>query len=132
MSTDELLALKAKAEAAPAGGWHLHTLNGRLPNVMRRKMSHGEADTFYSTIFGPERTQVAVLDFGYGRKTDEAKALYIVAACNALPGLVDEVLRLRAEVDVLRRFGNKDCTAMADEELAAIRSLTPEPQGDTP
>ncbi len=28
-----------------------------------------------------------------------------------------EVTKLRAEVDALRRFGNKDCTAMADEFL---------------
>jgi exosome complex RNA-binding protein Csl4 len=30
------------------------------------------------------------------------------------------------EVDVLRRFGNKDCTNMADEELDAIRTLMKE------
>ncbi len=29
-----------------------------------------------------------------------------------------QVENLKAEVRVLRQFGNKDCTAMADEELA--------------
>jgi hypothetical protein len=115
MTNDELLALKAKAEAATPGDWHLHTLNGRLPNVMRRKMPHGEADTFYSTIFSPENTQVVVLDFGYGRKTDEAKALYIVAACNAVPGLVDEVLRLREE--------NANLEKQVDGYFNELRSL---------
>ena len=28
------------------------------------------------------------------------------------------VLQKTAEIEVLRNFGNKDCTAMADEELA--------------
>lgn len=32
--------------------------------------------------------------------------------------LLDEVGRLRCEVETLRRYGNKDCTAVADAELA--------------
>ena len=32
-----------------------------------------------------------------------------------------EVERLRREVEVLRQFGNKDCTAMADDLLSAER-----------
>jgi len=28
-----------------------------------------------------------------------------------------KIERLQAEVEVLRRYGNKDCTAMADEQL---------------
>lgn len=35
----------------------------------------------------------------------------------------EEIERLRAEIDVLRRYGNKDCTAMADAEIA--RHTTP-------
>ena len=31
------------------------------------------------------------------------------------------------EIDILRRYGNKDCTAMADEELASIRQPLPNP-----
>jgi len=34
--------------------------------------------------------------------------------------LMHEMDRLRREVDVLRIYGNKDCTAMADEHLASV------------
>jgi hypothetical protein len=32
-----------------------------------------------------------------------------------------EIERLRSEVDVLRRYGNKDCTAMADAAIETKR-----------
>jgi hypothetical protein len=35
--------------------------------------------------------------------------------------LAAEIRNLREEVEVLRRYGNKDCTAMADEALRAAR-----------
>lgn len=31
--------------------------------------------------------------------------------------LSDEIKELRKEVEILRQYGNKDCTAMADEKL---------------
>lgn len=33
----------------------------------------------------------------------------------------DEVHQLKLEIEILRRYGNKDCTAMADEALEAVR-----------
>ncbi len=33
--------------------------------------------------------------------------------------LLAEIERLKTEVDILRRYGNKDCTAMADQAIAA-------------
>jgi hypothetical protein len=33
-----------------------------------------------------------------------------------------EIERLREEIEVLRNYGNKDCTGMADEALARIRA----------
>lgn len=38
--------------------------------------------------------------------------------CGVLAALIDYTQLLQAEVDVLRRFGNKDCTSMADAHLA--------------
>jgi hypothetical protein len=35
--------------------------------------------------------------------------------------LVDEILDLQQEIECLRHFGNKDCTAMADEHLKGLR-----------
>lgn len=57
------------------------------------------------------------------------EAAFIVAAHNDFPALLAaaderdrlaaEVAALRREVEVLRDYGNKDCTAMADEALIA-------------
>ena len=38
-----------------------------------------------------------------------------------IPEICDELLRLREEAYVLRQWGNKDCVAMADEELERRR-----------
>lgn len=38
--------------------------------------------------------------------------------------LMAEVERLRKEIEILRLYGNKDCTGMADDALAAMMELT--------
>jgi hypothetical protein len=44
----------------------------------------------------------------------------------------DQILRLRREVEVLRQYGNKDCTAMADEALEEERAGGVESNGRSP
>lgn len=34
-----------------------------------------------------------------------------------------QIQQLEREIDILRTYGNKDCTAMADEHLAGIKEL---------
>lgn len=58
-----------------------------------------------------------------------APALY-PAYVNDMAGLHGEIERLREEVEVLRLYGNKDCTAMADAELRRRRSPV-EPPGQS-
>lgn len=81
--------------------WFIHNLNGKMPNVMRRKMPHGEADTFFTSIHGPDKMRLVELDWGYGRKADEANAIRIVESVNALAGIA-EPLKLRAALEELR------------------------------
>ena len=79
LTDDELLALKAKAEAATPGpyvvepfvdGIEIHTTDGaKIADIADRSI-HAK-----------------------GMPPDNAR--YIAAACNAVHGLVDEVLRLR-------------------------------------
>lgn len=45
----------------------------------------------------------------------------MLSLMNVAAPAIKERDRLRQEVAVLRQFGNKDCTAMADEELENIR-----------
>lgn len=45
----------------------------------------------------------------------------------ALSGRLQENERLREEIEVLRLYGNKDCTHMADAELARRRAVPQSP-----
>lgn len=74
-------------ETHTPGPYDFRTFDGKLPIVMRRKMPHGEADTFYTTLFNREGSQVVVLDWGYGKKTDEANARLFSAAPELLEAL---------------------------------------------
>lgn len=47
------------------------------------------------------------------------------AMAHAADTHVEEANQLRQEIKVLREYGNKDCTTMADDELARRRSLIP-------
>ena len=44
----------------------------------------------------------------------------VIDSATELAVLHDEIERLREEVRVLRLYGNKDCTAMADEALQEV------------
>lgn len=50
----------------------------------------------------------------HGPRTDKGMAEAGFCVCKAD---AEKLLRLHQEVDVLRRYGNKDCTAMADAAL---------------
>ena len=69
------------------GPWEINTANGRIPVVRRIKMPHQEADTFQSTVQAKTGPMVCRLDFGYGRKTNEADARLIAAAPDLLDAL---------------------------------------------
>lgn len=58
------------------------TFDGLLPIVMRRKQPHGEADTFYTSLFAGNGPRVVELDWGYGSNRNEPYAhLFRAAPC---------------------------------------------------
>ena len=69
------------------GPFNFKTFDGRLPIVMIRKNPHGEADTFYTSIFGTNGMRVVELDFGYGNKRDEQLAHLFCASFDLLQAL---------------------------------------------
>jgi hypothetical protein len=46
------------------------------------------------------------------------RAIMMDAGADEIRRLNEEIRKLQREVEVLRLYGNKDCTAMADEVLA--------------
>ena len=48
--------------------------------------------------------------------------LRITDAVEYVAALEERIAELEFEVDVLRRYGNKDCTWMADEQIAKKRA----------
>lgn len=78
----------------------------------------------------PESSQEEIIE-EYAEMADWAKSIYAEIAnknaesCDALAQeidrLHDEISDLKEEIEFLRRYGNKDCTAMANEALEAER-----------
>jgi hypothetical protein len=52
-------------------------------------------------------------------KMNQARHLLPSPSDERVTELIIEVLRLRREVTYLRHYGNRDCTAQADEAMAA-------------
>jgi len=46
----------------------------------------------------------------------------VIGGANTADQAADEIDRLEQEVEILRLYGNKDCTSMADLELKRLRS----------
>ena len=61
-----------------------------------------------------EFTEAVAYDCGYRSGKDEAQA--------ELTAKDAEITELKHEIEILRQYGNKDCTAMADEVIAKHRS----------
>lgn len=72
------------------GPWHINTAGGRLPVVREIKMPHGEASHYRSSVQG-DSEHVCVIDFGYGKGTDEANARLISAAPDLLKAAKDSL-----------------------------------------
>ena len=71
-----------------------------------------------TTTLTPERRaelRRTRLNRPFGLTQDEYDAL--LALADERDELAKRVAELEAEVETLRRYGNKDCTAMADAEL---------------
>lgn len=64
--------------------------------------------------------KIQAIEADLERVTEEKRQLQI-AVNKATDEIIPERDALKAEVETLRRYGNKDCTAMADE---ALKSLT--------
>lgn len=101
--------------------WFIHNCQGRLPNVIRRPMANGEADTYYSSIHGPDKSQVVTLDWGYGSSTDEADVEFIVRAVNAHDRLVKilELVLLNIE-PIPAKLGGPNWQYLSDEIKKAL------------
>lgn len=93
MTTDELMALKAEAEAATPGPYFVEPFVDGIE--IRTTDGAKIADIADRSIHAK------------GMPPDNAR--YIVAACNAVPGLVDEVLRLREM--------RERCAMLAEERI---------------
>lgn len=64
---------------------------------------------------------VSKLSAAFGITMDDLDHVFGDSA-NEIDGLKKHVSSLRREVEILRRYGNKDCTAMADEELSRLKN----------
>jgi hypothetical protein len=67
-----------------------------------------------------EQRMIFILDKMYDKLSLMEKCLF--QSQNANIDLVKRMNELEEEIEVLRLYGNKDCTAMADEELQRRRS----------
>lgn len=83
-----------------------------------------------------DKRSSAYKQYGYREdgSSDYSKALACILRFRTAPdellireSAFPEIQKLREEIEVLRAFGNKDCTAMADAELARRRSSTNHP-----
>ena len=74
------------------GSLEFRTFDGRLPIVMKRKQPHGEADTFFTSLFGPDGSRTVELDWGYGGRHDEAYAHLFRAAPDLYAALRDMIV----------------------------------------
>lgn len=74
------------------------------------RMEHLIAEQLRSELASKDRIKLI--------EGNKLKALMITRLQSDLARKDDKIKRLENEVDVLRRFGNKDCTAIADAEIA--------------
>ena len=77
------------------------THNDTLPDFMRREIER----------------EIHAAEHPVGMSTHDGKAYIKATTLRKLMRLVADNERLREEVRVLRLYGNKDCTSMADEAL---------------
>lgn len=72
-------------------------------------------------VGGYEVSEIPLVDhWGIVRPVIEYEALNHMSNRHAM--LQSELLAFKEEAEVLRQYGNKDCIAMADEELARRRN----------
>ena len=55
------------------------------------------------------------------RDPEASRDFELVCFSDLARDLERQLAESKSEIDVLRRYGNKDCTAMADEELARLQ-----------
>lgn len=60
------------------------------------------------------------LDWNGAEQPDGAELIHPLT-CGEVRAVADTIERLHQEIEVLRRYGNKDCTAMADAALEQKR-----------
>lgn len=79
-----------------------------------------EIENAVSKITGVEHEHDVLLDLEV--TADKLSGKTVSQVVHSLATAERELAELRREVDILRLYGNKDCTAMADEELARIHN----------
>jgi len=144
MNREQFLLTKLAEEASEVAQMALKTQQFGLDEKKddegptNRERLNGEISDFQSIVamLNTECNLNYTIDLEkMGQKFDRVNKYYnysaslgnVVALNNPLG--YSEVEMLKLEIEYLRRFGNKDCTGMADEELSKFLSSTGLPSG---
>lgn len=79
--------------------------------------------TIHTPKGSPDFSEIAYIEdeVNLTLQPDESGIICPVVEQEKLRKALARITELEQEVEVLRRYGNKDCTAMADEELTVLK-----------